>query len=427
MLLHLGQIEELSNLRSGAPLACRLLVYAGIKPLFGDIISLHDKLKFNRQADALLFTILKRVREDETFDHVKLLNELEPGVVEMMNRGAQSYFLRSYAYLRSWKHGPTEAQKYSEVCRNAVKTSTANFEENLFAYGNSTALPRDIWKDFESNLRSNLASVRMLGYLEGGPMLAFKLVLFLGRQSYRDLEPSKIRRFSGMQHLDLDPAADELLTELAKTIREEHDDFQFRPAAEQLHEEIDHLKTLDINTYFQKSYNLLVSWIPDLARVYAKEFRDEIDDKITTKFHAVQESHHSRELSPRRLTARWLKREMATIWPQIREMSERPLGLAFAIDLTIHGEHSYYTCYSQDISGVDNNRRRISDRTADDFLFKLFERARKERQQIGTEFEWSRYRDSIRDTRVILDDLGINGYFPRSYKWLGLYLPADQD
>jgi hypothetical protein len=85
MLPLLPKLEELSNMHRGADLASHLLVYAGTKSfVLKERNCDPDTLPFNRPADDLLLSILKRVKGNDTFDHKKLFEVLEPRAMHIL-------------------------------------------------------------------------------------------------------------------------------------------------------------------------------------------------------------------------------------------------------------------------------------------------------------------------------------------------------
>jgi hypothetical protein len=273
MVKYIPEIERLSQMSGELELAFHLVLFLGRH-------SYDPKDKYQRQrpsdeaSDKLLLNISKRIRKnDPSFlpKEAKDLSEQIAKLTELMT--TTHYFESSFAMMSSWTQGPEYVQKFHDEIKAEISIAYAKI---LDGDGESK---RDYNErnPFSKSMKPFVPRIRKVDNMSpGGAKLAFDLVLFLGRHTYKEIPeswwPEALTR--------LNDYLDSTLLELAVEAREQDPTFKPIKSVEALRCEIAFLVEYHIDSYFSKAFKLLSSWMPDIAQTYALEFFNNIKTKI---------------------------------------------------------------------------------------------------------------------------------------------------
>jgi hypothetical protein len=304
-------------------------------------------------AGTLLVSLLKRLKlADRKFVPGLEFKELQRDValLEADKARYRYYFPKSHGLMYSWVSGQGSAYKLHNELKGKISQINAECEDKVlrilhgkpptFSLQNNESRLSATVAQLERDMVKFIPRIRFLGHMEDGLELAFKLILFLGRQSYTDMGATP--QYDSRYRVDFDKSADRLLLELASRIKEGNEAFAPVEEVQMLAGEIDHLAQLGIKSYFPISFKLLASWVPSFAEAYAKESHDQLKAKIN-KTHAVVAKRLAQyKYDKKRPTSDWLSNAMEEFIPEIADLSQKPDSLILAIDLLVYlVEHSY--------------------------------------------------------------------------------------
>lgn len=188
-----------------------------------------------------------------------------------------------------------------------------------------------------------------------------------------------------------------------------------------LQNQIEYLSELKINSYFPKSFELLKSYAPELAKQYALEESDEITKRIRRTKAGVEKRYAQCKYDSKIHPADWLSKAMVDIIPDIKALSDKPFGLLLAGKLFLDlGESSFVPMV--DRNGVPSNYgKRDSDALADEALIALLSFV--DAIQFDGLSWLARRKDwcqRIANGRAQLSEMGVHGYFENSELFLKL-------
>jgi hypothetical protein len=360
-------------------------------------------------ADTLLVSLLKRLKlADRKFVPGPEFKELQRDValLEADKARYRCYSPKSHGLMFSWVNGQGSALKLHNELKGEISQINAECEDKVqrmlhdktpkFSLQNNESRLSATVAQLERDMAKFVPRIRFLGHMEDGLELAFKLVLFLGRQSYTDMGATP--QYDPRYRVDFDKLADQLLLELACRIKEGNGAFTPEEEVQMLAGEIDHLVQLGIKSYFPLSFKLLASWVPSFAKAYAKESHDQLKAKIDKAHSAMAKRLAQYKYDKKRPTSDWLSSAMEEFIHEIADLSQKPESLILAIDLLVYLiEHSYTKLEDwqqildpakgltadkyldlEDITLVDTNfGPRPSDGPADKLLVKLISRAKR--------------------------------------------------
>jgi hypothetical protein len=274
MVKYIPEIERLSQMSGGLELAFHLVSFLGRH-------SYDPKDKYQRQrssdeaSDKLLLNISKRIRKnDPSFLPKEVMKDLFGQITKLTELMTTThYFESSFSMMSSWTQGPEYVQKVHDKIKAEISIAYAKILEG----DGESKRDYDERNLFSKSMKPFVPRIRKVGNMSpGGAKLAFDLVLFLGRHTYKEIpeswRPEALTR--------LDENLDSTLLELAVGAREQDPTFKPVKAVEALRCEITFLAEYHIDFYFPKAFKLLSSWMPDVAQTYALEFFNNIKTKI---------------------------------------------------------------------------------------------------------------------------------------------------
>ncbi|ESZ92579.1 hypothetical protein SBOR_7039 [Sclerotinia borealis F-4128] len=305
---------------------------------------------------------------------------------------------------------PSCVRNFSEKISRDILLDYKNVATNAVtkAVDTTTSRASEQVQTLASRMLSHISSIERLVFMNEGKKWAFDLVLLAGRHS--NLDHLKIDH----DHQVFDAAADNLLLQVAKAIKQEDPTFRPADAMEIL---IDEIETTGHSGYFPQSYKLFLSWMPDVESAHVQKHVDDLHARIADAHAAVQRrliiciNDHS---SP---TSDLLGRKMREYIDDVVRLSHKLGGLLPAIDLMLFlGECSYTKMkglgplYGWTAKGKFRCNREF-DLIGDTQLEKLLDRADREDRQLDENIH-----ERIKKSIDYLKPYGITTYFPSSYR-----------
>jgi len=406
----MAEIEQLAEMPEGLERAFNLILFLGEKSYDqDDTRDFYSYRPSDKPADALLLKLAKRMKKKyPTFMPTTVVALLQSKIEQLKAKGVKTYFPNSYDLMWSWVGGLEAVREFHDDLKSEISSTY----ENILAE-KGKRYERD-YHSIGERMEDYVPRIQRLGRMAStGSELAFDLVLYLGRHSYLESPDN----YGSPSNRPLDMEMDNLLMQLATAIKEDDPDFKPKYAVDSLRYEIEFLAENDIHSYFPKSFKLLSSWLPEAAKAYAGEIRDEIKGKISKAHRILEKRLEIYRLDQKRPTADWLGAKMLEFLGDIKKLSKMVEGLLPAIDLVVYlGECSYprkETCepaYGWSTEEY-SEKRCYFELKIDTLLMELIERARMEDEN----FKPIKQIASLRESVDYLAGYKIRSYFPRSY------------
>ncbi|CZR60450.1 uncharacterized protein PAC_10346 [Phialocephala subalpina] len=244
--------------------------------------------------------------------------------------------------------------------------------------------------------------IRQLAHMSSlGSRLALSVVLFLGRQSF----PEKIDQPEEFRGRALDEEMDLLMVEVVTNVKEE--DLEFKPTAalKSLKFEMSFLTEHGIHSYFKKSYNLLLTWLPEIAATNATSIAHHIRTSVQYEASLVEQRLKNFRDDDKIPPYDWFGESLKRCIHEIRDLSGRPKGLGKAIELVKRTQDST-----------------VLDPRCDELLMELLGRAREEDPEFSPTEDFIELERSFDE----LANYNIPPYFPKFYELLCSWDDGDE-
>jgi hypothetical protein len=432
VLEYIPEIKRLSEMPGGLELACELIIF-----LSSQSYSLRFRRRYNRRyskaqadfyvdsrpadalADDLLEDILETLKEkNPNFDFAQNYARIEPNV-KFFDGQNMPYLQKSFGLLSSWLEAPGFAVRMFDRLRKEIAASNkkAEVHEHL---SSRRLIARSV---------AFLPEVRRLANLPDGDILAFDLLMFLGRQSYVETGVIQFNGVNRLKDVDVHKRAefegllDEMLQGIASHISawdvlpdaEGKYDWDHEKALECLQGEVEYFIAHGLKTYLPQTFDLLAGWSPSLAEKWVEGIRDDIKTDMLKERNRIVKRYSRCVDDLNTPNGDWLGTAMKQFDGRIQILSLQPKGCSLAIDLIVFLVEISYTdvfkLYTSDIeeSGL---LPRSFDKRADKWLIELME------LEESGDFDAKEIHVNILRSRGTLVEHDTSNYFARSLEYL---------
>jgi hypothetical protein len=367
-------------------------------------------------ADDLLMSLASRLKEErKEFNPLQQSSALGWQINRLRALGIQTFFPRSYNLMQSWIEGPDAAPRLHDALKGQIFAAYSEIKDRI--QKNNEKLNSD---DYSKKMTEFIPHIQRLSTLSSvGLSLAFDLIIYLGQHSYGVLENGG----RGAPNRPSDPEADDLLVEIATSIKNQ--DHGFAPVNEvnELKRRSKKLKKQAIRTFFPKSFDLMWPWLPGAAT----EYHDDLKKRITKGYKETgAKLFANNDYKDKRATSDWFSVKMAAFIPEIGRLSEINGGLLLAFGLLVLAGNSSYLrderldpFYGWGPVPPDWWGGRRSDPLADELMIVLVERIQEEQSHFRPVAEIAQLQDGAK----FLSSHNIDSFFQKSLPLMASWIP----